>query len=356
VVKLEIPFSQIVKVVAVFFAAYLLFLLRDVFLIVLTAIVVASAIEPITAWFKRHQIDRVYAVVIVYLLSAIILFGAVYFFIPSVVAQFQALANQFPSYVESLGTGSDVSSPILGSIKNTVPLEGIFDSVRVATTDIVASPVGVFNVVFGGLVSFALIVVISFYLAVQEDGVANFLRIISPRSYEYYVIDLWRRTRKKIGAWLQGQLLLSLIVGVFSFIGLWILGVEGAFLLAVLAGMFELIPLFGPILASIPAILVGFVDGGVELGLLVALLYFVIQQLENHVFHPIVVKKVVGVPAIIVIISLLIGAQLAGFLGLILAVPMAAGLMEFVSDLESFKSSDHKSIFELVSLKSLDDK
>ena len=89
----------------------------------------------------------------------------------------------------------------------------------------------------------------------------------------------------------------------------------------------------------------GLVDGGAVLGMSVAALYFAIQQLENHVFHPLVVKKVVGVPAIIVIIALLVGASLAGFLGLILAVPLAAGLMEFVSDIESHKISGGKDTF-----------
>jgi len=82
------------------------------------------------------------------------------------------------------------------------------------------------------------------------------------------------------------------------------------------------------------------------MGFLVAALYFVIQQLENHVFHPVVVRKVVGVPAIVVIISLLIGGQLAGFLGLLLAVPIAAGLMEFINDLEKYKGHPIAARFE----------
>ena len=116
-----------------------------------------------------------------------------------------------------------------------------------------------------------------------------------------------------------------------------ILGVKYALLLAILAAVTELIPLFGPILAAIPAILIGFLDGGTTLGLMVLGLYVIIQQFENHLIYPLVVKKVVGVPPLMVIIALLIGAQLAGFLGIIIAVPVAAALMEFVNDIEKDK-------------------
>ena len=343
----EISTVTLIKFLLLCFAGYLLFLLKDIVLIIITAIVIASAIEPVNAWFERHHIDRIYSVVIVYLTSAILLFGAIYFFIPTVISQFSDVAAQFPSYISTIDATADADADgILANFRDLAPLDNLLGGVQSTAQTIIASPGGLFSAIFGGLLSFTFIVVISFYLAVQKDGVANFLRIITPRSYESYVINLWSRTRRKIAAWLQGQLILSLIVGTFSFIGLWIIGVPNALLLAVLAGVFELIPLFGPILAAIPAILIGFIAGGIEMGFLVAALYFVIQQLENHVFHPVVVRKVVGVPAIVVIISLLIGGQLAGFLGLLLAVPIAAGLMEFINDLEKYKGHPIAARFE----------
>ncbi len=349
-VRLDVSSGTFIRFFSFLFLAYLIYLLRDIFLIVLTAIVIASAIEPINQWFKRHYIDRVYSVVIIYLTSAIILFGLIYLFIPSVVSQFQDLVVNIPIYIGDLQAPVTTEVTFLDSIRTSVPLDQVLGNLQLTTQTILSSPSGILSAVFGGLFSFLMIIILSFYLSVQDDGVANFLRIATPRRYEAYVIDLWGRTRKKIGAWLQGQLILSLIVAIFSFIGLTILGVPNALVLALLAGVFELIPLFGPILASIPAILIGVTSGGVKLGLFVAILYLIIQQLENHVFHPIVVKKVVGVPAIIVIISLLVGATLAGFLGIILAVPLAAGLMEFVNDIESYKGSDRDSLFEKLSL------
>ena len=137
---------------------------------------------------------------------------------------------------------------------------------------------------------------------------------------------------------MQGQLVLGVIVGVLVYLGLMILGVPYALLLAVLAGVFELIPVFGPILSAIPAIAVSVTHGGVTEGLLVLGLYVVVQQFEAHLIYPVVVKKVVGVPPLLVILSLIVGYQIAGFLGVLLSVPIAGAIQEFVSDIDRAKT------------------
>jgi len=117
-----------------------------------------------------------------------------------------------------------------------------------------------------------------------------------------------------------------------------ILGVENALVLSVLAGLLEIIPYFGPILSAIPAILFGFADGGITMALLVLGLFVIIQQFENHLIYPLVVKKVVGVSPIIVILALIVGAKLAGFLGILLSVPVTSVVMEFIDDVQRDKS------------------
>jgi predicted PurR-regulated permease PerM len=136
---------------------------------------------------------------------------------------------------------------------------------------------------------------------------------------------------------MQGQLLLALLVGVMVYLGLTVFGVKNAIFLAVLAAFLETIPLFGPILSAIPAVAVAYADGGLNLALIVAGLYLIIQQFENHLVYPLVVKKIVGVPPILVILALVIGWKLAGFLGLLLSVPVATTLMEYFSDMEKDK-------------------
>jgi predicted PurR-regulated permease PerM len=112
------------------------------------------------------------------------------------------------------------------------------------------------------------------------------------------------------------------------------LGVPYALVLAVLAGLFEIIPVFGPTLSAIPAVAVALVDGGLALGLGVVVIYVIIQQFENHLIYPLVVTKVVGVPPILVIIALIVGWQLAGFLGILLSIPFAAAAQELLGDIQ----------------------
>jgi predicted PurR-regulated permease PerM len=198
------------------------------------------------------------------------------------------------------------------------------------------------SIIFGGALSFLLTIVLSFYLAVQEDGVGNFLRIVSPIRHHDYIINLWKRSQKKIGYWMQGQMLLGIIVGILVYLGLMVLGVRHALLLASIAAAFELIPIFGPILAAVPAVLIALVDGGATDGFLVVGLYLIIHQFENHLLYPLVVRKIVGISPMVVILALVIGAKLAGFLGAILAVPIASALMEWIDDIEKGKQSAKK--------------
>ena len=116
-------------------------------------------------------------------------------------------------------------------------------------------------------------IVLSFYLSVESAGVANFLRIVTPAKDEKYILDLWQRSQHKIGLWMQGQIVLAVIVAMLVFLGLTLLRVENALLLAVLAGIFEIIPIFGPILAAIPAVTLTLVSGGMTDALLVVGLY-----------------------------------------------------------------------------------
>ncbi len=189
---------------------------------------------------------------------------------------------------------------------------------------------------FGGLLDFILVVVMSFYLSIQEKGIDSFLRLLTPAKNEHYVLDLWARTQRKIGLWFKGQLLLGLIVGAITFIVLALLGVKYAFLIGLITGIAELIP-FGVIFAAVPAILLSVIDGGVFLGLKVLIFYVVVQQVESYVLSPIVARRVVGIPPLVVLLAFLVGITLAGFGGALVAMPVAVFILEYMSDIERQK-------------------
>lgn len=339
-VNVTISLGTVVKAVVLLVGVWLLFYLRDLVLVILTAIVIASAIEPGIRMLMRRKVPRLLSVIIVYLILFAFLFGLFFFFLPSVLQDLATFISSIPAYLDTFLNASALgeyarilgveppsalsAGDILNNLRSMLGLGQAFGSVFQAVSSI-----------FGGVVSFILIIVFSFYFAVIETAVDDFLRVVSPLKYEEYVLGLWRRSRHKIGLWMQGQLLLAVIMGVLVYLGLTILGVQHALVLAVIAGVFEIIPVFGPTLSAVPAVIVAFVDGGASLGLLTVALYAIAQQFENHLIYPLVVTRVVGVPPLLVILALIVGAKLAGFLGILLSVPAAGTVQELVKDLES---------------------
>ena len=342
-ISVNISSGTIIRAILFILLLVFLYFFRDLVLIILTAIVIASSIEPIVKWFIKRKIPRVLAVIFVYLGVAGILVGLFVTFVPLILEETSNLSSSIPQYMDSvdfwpsINDSGFLTETTVQNLSSNFSLSDIVSGLKSVVGHTFSSFWQTVSSIFGGLLSLVLILVFSFYFAVQEYGIANFLRIVTPANHEKYIVGLWKRSQLKIGRWMQGQLLLALFIGILVYLGLMILGVKYALLLAILAAMAELIPLFGPILAAIPAVAIGFLDGGASLGLMVLGLYVIIQQFENHLIYPLVVKKVVGVPPLMVIIALLVGAQLAGFLGIIIAVPIAAVLMEFANDVEKKK-------------------
>jgi predicted PurR-regulated permease PerM len=349
-INITITSGTIIKTLFVILMSYFAFIIKDILLVLLASVVIASSIEPGTRYLMRKKLPRVVSVLVIYVGVILTLVSLLYFFSGPLVKDISQFTNSIPEYVESLSTGASqisTSPAFQGLINNFTESLKDINFLSDFGSGVSGATFGFLNtasVVFGGIMSFLLIIVLSFYLAVQDDGVANFLRIITPVKHERYIIDLWKRSQRKIGLWMQGQLVLGLIIGVLTYLGLSILGVQNALLLAVIAAMFELIPVFGPILAAVPAVAFGLIEGGVALGLLVVGLYAIIQQFESQLIHPLVVKKIIGIPALIAILALIVGAQLAGFLGILLSVPLAAVMMEYLGDVEKRKVQQLKDL------------
>lgn len=345
---IQISSGTIIKTILILFVTYLVFFLKDLVLALLASIVIASAIEPFTNWFVSRRVPRTVAVISIYFLLATVMAGIVYLFIPPVLNDIKELAGNLPEYISTISDKSSILNEIpvfnqfINELNTSVDQKLFLQNSDGGVAGTTLGFVSMASSVFGGVISFILIFVLSFYFSVQENGIYNFLRIITPIQYEKYILDLWTRSKRKIGLWMQGQMLLGVLVGVLTFLGLSILGIKNAFFLAIVAGMFEIIPVFGPIMSAIPAIAIAIPQGGITLGLLVAGLYIIIQQFENHLFYPLVVKKIVGIPALISIISLIVGAKLAGFIGMLLSVPVAAAIMEYILDVERRKLAEIK--------------
>lgn len=334
-----LSYSSIIKVVVVLLTLFILYVIREVVALLFVAIVLSAALDPWVDWLQKYKIPRSVSILIIYIIMIGTLSLVIAMMVPPISEQIGQLAKNLPIYYERLALGvSQITDG--GELRPSLPeaLQGLSASLGEATKSIFSTITGI----FGGLISFIAVLVIVFYMTVEEKILKKFIHFLTPPKYQDYMAGLINRMQKKMGLWLRGQLALCLIIGIMTYIGLIILGVKYALLLALVAGILEIIPFVGPIISAVPAILVGFSDSFVKVLLIIAL-YIVIQQFENHIIVPKVMQKAVGLNPIIVILAILIGIKLGGIVGALLAVPVAAAVGVFLSDIFPHPSEVSKS-------------
>ena len=327
-VILDIPSRTIIKVVLVLVAAMFVYILRDVLIVLLFSVLIASSVSPFASRLERHRIPRVVGVLIFYMLFiglAVVFLSLV---IPVLSQELNELTHALPGIFERFTTqsGPERYLDLVTQFQNF--LGASVEFLQVSS----ASFLTLLVQVFGGLVSFIAIIVISFYFAVMKQGVATFLASVIPEVYEGYAISLWKRMEFKVGKWFRGQVVLALAVGLAVFLGLSILHVRYALLLGMVAMAFEIVPFVGPVMSALPALGLAYLQSPL-LALWVLFLYIGVQQLEGNVLTPLILGKSVGLHPVTVIVALLIGGKLAGILGVLLAVPVAVVIVEIFGDL-----------------------
>lgn len=332
---IDISLFSIVKVAIVVIAVTLLYFARDIVALLFLAVIIASAVEGWVTFFEEKHIPRIAGVLFVYVLFIGFLLFMFSMIVPSIIDEIQKLAVVIPDYYDA------ISKQIFRTTRGISPdyarnaqefLSGFEEKLSGVGSGAFTTLAGL----VGGVVDFGIVIVISFYLAVQRKGVENFLRLITPKDDEGYILDLWRRVDIKLGRWLQGQLLLGFIVGMVVFTGLSVIGVPYALLLGVVAGIFEIVPIVGPLFSAVLGISVAALNSPF-LAVLTIVFYIIMQQLESHVLVPLFMRKITGLNPVIVIVSLLMGAQLGGILGMIVAVPLATIIGEVLDDFEKRK-------------------
>lgn len=338
-VHIDISSASIFRAIMIIVGFILLYILKDVAVIFLFALIIASGISPFANWLDGKGFPRILGVLLLFLVVVGLVITIFSLVVPYLAQEASQLANALPKFVEKITNSLEAAQKgapkyldFLGEIQNV--LDGLSSYFQQASQSVIGLVVSV----FGGIFSFFAIVVISFYLSVTKKGIEVFIGSIIPERYEAYVLDLWKRSEIKVGRWLQGQMLLSLIVGVIVYVGLSLMGIKYALALAVLAMVFEIVPIVGPVLSAMPAVFLGFMQSP-ALGLWLIVFYVVVQQLENHILVPLVIGKTTGLNPVVVIISLLVGAQLAGIPGMILAVPVATVIVEILDDMAKHKES-----------------
>lgn len=310
---------------------WIIFVARDVIVALILAIVISTAFNPIVTFLERRRVPRIIGTLLMYLVAATALGVIVYAFIPIALTEFLNLTTTFSDRLGPVFNALHVDNAVSTLSSNISELDellfgGAFPLVSVTS-----------RVLGGVLFAFAAFA-LSFYLTVGRDGVEKFLIAVLPTALEPRVLFLYERISRKIGRWLMGQLFLSLVVGVITFFSMWLLGVQYSFLLGVMAGVAELVPYVGPILTGSLALLIGF-EESFSLGIYVLIAFAIIQQIENYVLLPAVVRYTTALNPVVILVSLLIGGKVFGFVGIILAVPVAVLFQELIEDWTKQKQS-----------------
>jgi predicted PurR-regulated permease PerM len=341
--NLEISTNTIVKVLIILFLIWFLYLIKDVVVILFVSLILVSILEPAVDWLKLKGIPKILGVVMIYLVLVAFLALIIGLIIPPIGAQIDQLSESFPVYWSQISTDFSITASFLDKYGIYQSLKSAFQSLNFSqATSGIFSRLQDFVL---GLVSFLVILVITFYMLVQENAMKRVLKSIVPVKYLPYAYQVFSRIQKKLGGWLRGELLLAFAIFLVVYIGLLVIGlffgtVKYALILAILAGLFEFVPYLGPIFSGLIAVFLTFFQSPIK-ALFVLILFILVHPLENHIIVPQVMKKTIGLNPIISIVALLVGAQVGGFLGVILAIPIVTALSVFVQDfLDKKRESD----------------
>jgi predicted PurR-regulated permease PerM len=324
----------ILKVVFTGLLLWFLWMIRDVLLIFLISVIISSAIDPVADFLARRRVPRSLSVLFVYalFLGAVVLVG--FLIVPTMTQQFEQIknANVYQTFISKIGVyRENLSHSSIGrAIDNNLK-----DIVNNLGGTLFATTKGVLT----GIVSVITILVLSFYLTIEENGLKNFIKHLAPYKHQAYVLRLTNKIQYKMGAWVLGQIILSAVIFGLVFIGLTVLKVQYALVLALLAGIFEVVPIIGPFISGAFALFFSFLQAP-ALAVAVLILWIVAQQLEAHVIVPIVMSKSVGINPVMVILGILVGGTLGGFVGILVAIPIISGVSVFVNDLMEGKTGE----------------
>jgi len=309
--KIEITAGNILRIVVVLLVLLFVFLIRDVVLLFLVAMVIVFALNPLIDWLGKRRVPRFLSTFLIFAIGLGFVGLLGYFITPPLIQEISELAIGLPAYLSQLPF--QLKTDYIQNILEKIP--GFLITVPVRISSII------------------VILIIAFYLLAQKQGIKKFLKAFTPVKHQDYVFDLSDRIQKKISFWFLGQLTSCLFVGILTFIGLFLLKMPYALLLATIIGISEIVP-FGPIIGFIPAAILGFAQSTLT-GILVGILYLVIHQIENHIIVPQVMRKAIGLNPVLIILALLIGAKIAGILGLLIAIPAAAAFSVLIKDFMS---------------------
>ena len=322
--KIEISHRTIIFTVILLAGIWLIIQIRDILSLLFISFILMSALRPLVDAMTRYRLPRIIAILVTYGLIFGVFGLSLASSIPSLATQSTRLVSQLPIFVQRVLPYWNID---IGALTQQIAPIG---------ENLLKLTLGIFS----NIITTLAVLVFTFYLLLERTHTETFLKSFMGDDVAQKILTVLHRIEGRLSAWVHGQLFLMVLIGFLVYLGLTLLHLEFALPLAILAGLLEIVPTIGPIVSAIPAVLVA-VAASPVLALSVVALYFIIQQLENNLVVPLVMKRSVGLSPLVTIISVMIGARLAGVVGAILAIPTFLVIQSIVGAF-LFEAGDEK--------------
>lgn len=310
--KIEISHRTIIFTVILLISLWFLYFIRQIILQFFIALLIMAILNPLVTKLSRFRIPRAVSILFAYLIFFSVVSLAIAGVVPPLIDQTTSFINGLPGYIEAFGSSNVFAQQIL---KEALSQVGRFPSqIARAGVSILSNIIDVFT-----------ILIFAFYLLLSRDNLNERSEVFfgnKARKEFEKILDL---LEKKLGGWVIGQLSLMFLVGISTYFGLQLLRIPFALPLSILSGLLEVVPYVGPIIAAVPATIIGLSISPL-MGLAAASLAFLVQQFENYIFVPKVMEKSVGVSPIATLLALAIGFKVAGITGVVISVPVVITL------------------------------
>jgi len=324
---LDISWETIIKVFVAGFIFYILFLARDIVVWFFFALIISLLLDPVISFLRRFRFPNILAVVLVYLLIFGLLGLIIYLISPIFIFEINQLAKNIPDYFEKL-------NPLLKNL-GIIVAQNFKDFTAILITNLQENSTSIIKAVsvfFGGISSAIFIFVFAFYISLEDNGLEKILSLLIPKKYEESTLALFEKAKFKVASWFGARIIACLFVGIVSFIVFFLFGVEYSFILALISGVLNFVPFIGPLITAILAVLFVGVSSSWFVAFYIFIALYIIQAIENNVVTPLLMKKFIDLPPILVLISLLVGGTMFGFLGMIFSVPVFGIVYEFLKE------------------------
>lgn len=335
---LDISWGTILKLFFAVLILYVLYQIKDILIWFVFALIISILFNSPIEFLRKLKIPRILAVCFAYVAFFGILILIVYSTIPLFVSEIKQFSQVLPQYFEK------ISPPLrdLG-VKAFEDIDTFLNTLGGALEKIVANIFNIFFVIFGGIFATIFILTTAIFLSLEEKGVEKGLTLFFPKKYENYLLSIWEKCQRKVSGWFLTRIIACLFVGIVSFIAFLLFNTPYSFTLGLLAGALNFIPIVGPIITGILLFIIIAVEN-ISKAIFVLITFILIQQVENNILTPFLSKKFVGLSPVLVLASLVIGGTLFGFLGAILAIPLAGILFEFFKEFLEKKKEEKTAV------------